>query len=208
MLSLQAVHKAYGAHSVLRIPSFHFAPGLHWIKGTNGSGKTTLFKLMAGMLAFEGDVMHQATSLKKQPVAFRKLISYAPAEPMYPAYLSGHQLIDFVRRVRHASKEQTHQLLNVFQAADYAHQPVGGYSSGMLKKISLVMALTGDTSVLLLDEPFVTLDVATVQHVYALMAERLRSGATLLVSTHQPWQPFEGMEVKQVALVDKNLYAE
>lgn len=208
MLSLQAVHKAYGAHEVLRIPSFHFAPGLHWIKGANGSGKTTLFKLMAGILAFEGDVIYQTTSIKKHPVAFRRLISYAPAEPMYPAYLSGHQLIDFVRRVRNAGREQTNALLNAFQARDYAHQPVEGYSSGMLKKISLVMALAGDTPVLLLDEPFVTLDVAAVQHVYALMTERLRHGATILVSTHQPLQALEGLETKQVALVDKNLCAE
>ena len=48
MLSLNNLQKSYGGKSVLNIPSFFFAPGIHWLQGKNGAGKSTLASVLAG----------------------------------------------------------------------------------------------------------------------------------------------------------------
>jgi ABC-2 type transport system ATP-binding protein len=205
MLSLQKVSKKYQTETVLSIDQFQFEKGLYWIKGVNGAGKTTLFKVMSGILSFEGDVIFNNLSLKNNPVDFRQKVSYAPAEPIYPPYLTGFQLLRFMQRIRSANHQQLSELQSLFNTQEYSNQQIETYSSGMLKKISLIMAFLGNCPILLLDEPFITLDTASVRHLYSLISARLHTGAIVLISTHQPLEIVENFSCRTVAIQEKTL---
>jgi len=65
------------------------------LKGGNGTGKSTLFRIISGQIPFKGEVQLNGISLRKEPIKFRSKISFAEAEPQYPLFIKGKELIDF-----------------------------------------------------------------------------------------------------------------
>ncbi|XHR97680.1 ATP-binding cassette domain-containing protein [Mucilaginibacter sp. UC70_90] len=57
MLQFQNFTKSYGNYPALKIENLSLETGIYWIKGVNGSGKSTLLKSIAGILAFDGDIL-------------------------------------------------------------------------------------------------------------------------------------------------------
>jgi ABC-2 type transport system ATP-binding protein len=55
----------------------------------------------------------------------------------------------------------------------------------MLKKTSLVLAFLGNPTLMMLDEPLITIDERAVDQLYALIQEKLAEGVTFLLSSHQ-----------------------
>src|SRR5687767_7459490 len=94
MLEFTEFQKSYHSLTVLRIDTLFIKPGIFWIKGVNGSGKTTLLKAIAGIISFDGDIiLDRSISLKKQPIAYRRLVNFAEAEPVFPEFLTGMEMI-------------------------------------------------------------------------------------------------------------------
>jgi ABC-2 type transport system ATP-binding protein len=186
MIQLTEIKKKFGNHLVLDIPSFALDNGIYWIRGLNGSGKTTLLKILSGIIPFQGDVRIDGTSLKKKPVAYRRLISFAEAEPLYPGYLTGWDIVELFASVRKEKKEIVEELLGLFQVHYYVRTPIGTYSSGMLKKLSLVLAFIGKPSLIMLDEPLVTLDSENIPRIYDLIKNyQQQFGTSFLITSHQ-----------------------
>src|ERR1700744_3718215 len=154
MLHFVKFQKFYGNFPALTIDELTITPGIYWIKGVNGSGKSTLLKSIAGMLAFNGDVLlNGAISIKKQPVAYRKLVNFAEAEPLFPEFLTGMEMIKLFASAKEAPAGQEEQFIGSMRMQNYIDRPIGTYSSGMLKKLSLVLAFLGKPKLILLDEP-------------------------------------------------------
>ena len=185
LLTLHNFQKSYGDHPILTIPDWQLPPGIHWLKGPNGAGKTTLFRSIAGMLPHEGSVMLNNLDSRRDVVAYRLKVNYAEAEPTFPPFLTAHELIRWVADAKQAPTGQAESLIDAFGVGTYQHTPVGTYSSGMLKKTSLIMAFLGQPMLILLDEPLVTLDVAATQTVAQLIDEAHQRGVNFLLSSHQ-----------------------
>lgn len=185
MFQLNQVLKKYDQHTILQIPTLAIGPGLHWLKGTNGSGKSTFMKMISGMIPFEGEITLNGIDLKKNPVLYKRQLSYAEAEPLYPEFLTGADLIAFYNTLRKADEKESHELIARFGITEYYKNPIGTYSSGMAKKLSLVLAFIGKTTFILLDEPFVTLDVATVQTLLTTIKEFQQQGCQFIFTSHQ-----------------------
>ena len=187
MLQLTNFSKFYRGRAVLRIDSFAFSPGTYWIQGANGSGKSTLLKAIAGITPFEGDILLAGQlSVKNQAVAYRRLVNFAEAEPVFPAFLTGRELIDLFRTAKNGPPRQEDFYLESLHMTSYVHEPVGTYSSGMLKKLSLVLAFLGQPTCIVLDEPLTTLDAAAVPVLCAWMArQHAQQGTSFLLSSHQ-----------------------
>jgi ABC-2 type transport system ATP-binding protein len=183
MLYIKEIKKSFGSFEVLDIPSLQLDAGNYWIKGVNGSGKSTFFKILAGLLPFKGDiVLNNNISIIKNPVRYRQLVNHAPAEPVYPSFVSGQQLIDFFTRVKGSSPEQVKTLKEMLSIDNYINNPTGSYSSGMLKKLSLLLAFIGNPEWILLDEPFTTLDTLTQAALQQLIREK--NDTSFILTSH------------------------
>ena len=186
MLAIRRFQKAYHSRVILTIPELNFAPGIHWIQGRNGSGKTTFFKSVAGMLPFEGQiVLNGRFDCTRQAVPYRMRVNYGEAEPTFPDFLTANDLIQWVATAKKAPLGQADTLIDTFAIREFMKTPVGTYSSGMLKKTSLVLAFLGQPQLILLDEPLITLDVATTQTVARLIQTLSGQGVSFLLSSHQ-----------------------
>ena len=186
MLEILQVQKWYGDRPVLSIPSLQLPEGIYWLRGSNGSGKTTFLRMIAGLLPFRGDIVIKAISLRRQPVDYRRSVSWADAEPLYPDFLKGRDLVAFYREVRRASAQQVDELTDLFQVRSYLPAPIGTYSSGMVKRLSLVLAFIGHPVLITLDEPLVTLDQDSIPLLYDLITRSYREyNTSFLISSHQ-----------------------
>ncbi|EHQ30875.1 ABC transporter ATP-binding protein [Mucilaginibacter paludis] len=207
MLQFVNFKKSYGNYPALQVPDLEIKDGIYWIKGVNGSGKSTLLKSIAGILAFNGDILLNGDiSIKKQPVAFRKLVNFAEAEPLFPEFLTGGEMIRLFADAKDASPGQEREYIESMGIQTYMDRPIGTYSSGMLKKLSLVLAFLGKPKLILLDEPLITIDTAALKILYSWMADGYRkAGTTFLLTSHQALDPLELPEAKELLVENQTL---
>lgn len=197
MLQINKFKKTYNSRVVLQVDSFLVTPGIYWIRGTNGSGKSTLLRTIAGLTSFEGDIiLAEKLNIRKQPVAYRSAVNFAEAEPIFPAFLTGTELIELFKSAKNAPAHQEDFYVESMAMTAYLKEPVSTYSSGMLKKLSLVLAFLGRPTCILLDEPLTTLDVESIPVLYSWIARQHQQQQTsFLLSSHQA---FEGDELPAV----------
>lgn len=184
MLELTALQKSFNSRAILDLPSLRLQPGLYWLKGANGSGKSTLLKILAGLLPFRGEVCVNGISQGGQPAAYRQLINHSPAEPVFPAFISGDELVGFFASIKKSTPQQISQIKAALDIGAYTANPTGSYSSGMLKKLSLLLAFLGQPQWILLDEPFTTLDTVAQQNLHALIRQRYEAGTSFILTSH------------------------
>jgi len=202
MLTLTNFRKEYAGFLAIEIPKLHFEKGIYWIKGANGSGKSTLFKSIAGLQPYAGSiVLNGQIDQMKSPVAYRKLVNYAEAEPLYPSYLTGNDLLMFVAEMKNASPEQVTELVQVFEIESFIKNATGSYSSGMLKKLSLVLGFLGNPDLIILDEPLITLDLVATEKIAILIQKYATNGVGFLISSHQS-KEMDSLAVKAQYLVE------
>jgi ABC-2 type transport system ATP-binding protein len=207
VLEINQLRQQYGEREILSVPSFGIEKGIYWIQGENGAGKSTLFRTLAGMLPFEGSVkLDGRYDLKKDPVEYRLRLNLGEAEPLYPSFLTPADLIAFVAEAQRAPRGQSERLIEVF-GINYLSNPFGSCSSGMVKKVSLLLAFLGDPSLIILDEPLITIDREAREALFGLIREYHRNGVTFMLSSHQPFEQ-EGLHVSQsFRLKNKTLVA-
>ena len=207
MLELSNIQKWYGSHHIFSIDELKLPKGVYWLKGANGAGKSTLLKLLAGLIPFKGDVfIEEKISIRKDPVHYRLLLNHAEAEPVYPSFLTGTELIEFVRNIKKGTKEQVNEIRQVLGIDDYLQNPTGSYSSGMLKKLSLLLAFTGNPSWILLDEPLTTLDQSSQKALCQLiMQQRQQKNISFIITSHHDIENNDIHFDKTFLLKDKQL---
>jgi ABC-2 type transport system ATP-binding protein len=187
MLRFVEFKKIYGDYPALAINDLNITPGIYWIKGVNGSGKSTMLKSVAGVLSFKGDILlDDVISIKKNPVQYRKLVNFAEAEPLFPEFLTGMEMIKLFASAKDAPAGQEQYFIDSMKMLNYVDRPIGTYSSGMLKKLSLVLAFLGKPKFILLDEPLITIDVESLKVLYSWIArEHRENGVSFMLSSHQ-----------------------
>ena len=188
MLRIIEFKKYYGDQLALQIPDLLVPEGIHWFKGGNGAGKSTLFKSLAGIIPFQGEVFLHNINLRKDAVAYRMKVNYAEAEPIFPPFLNGQDLIRFVREAKKAPEGQEESLVQQLKMESYIGNNISTYSSGMLKKVSLVMAFLGNPHLIILDEPLITIDKEAAAAILQLIQEYAKRGTSFLLSSHQDFE--------------------
>lgn len=197
MLSLSGFVKKYPSGFEVAIDHLELTRGIHLILGGNGSGKSTLLKALAGIHPAKGEVLLGGTSLKSQPLEYRRKIGFSAAEPMFPEYLNLHDLISVVAKAKQSAATEISELKRILDLEDFLTFPIGGYSSGMLKKSSLLLAFMGNPELVILDEPFTTIDSKTQAQLVQLIGQRAKQGTSFLITSHQSG-PVELLPVSSV----------
>jgi ABC-2 type transport system ATP-binding protein len=203
MLQLLNYKKIYGTVPVLQVPEFNLEAGVYWLQGANGSGKTTLLKSIAGLIPFEGSISVAGVSLRKQRRLYTQKVSFAEAEPVFPLFLTGQELIAFYQNTKGGTHYEVGKIAGALGIAPFLRNQVGSYSSGMMKKLSLLLSLMGKPSLVLLDEPFITLDVKSVSELQSLIENSASEGTSFLISSHQELGvslPFFTLQIDQQTL--------
>jgi ABC-2 type transport system ATP-binding protein len=205
MLLFDHVYKTYDQQPVLEISHLKLERNIYWIQGINGSGKTTFLSMLAGLIPFKGDILLDGINLRQNPLSYRRLVNFAEAEPLYPDFITGIELVSFYQDIRKAATIQMDMLINLFKMHHFLKLPIGTYSSGMVKKLSLLLAFIGKPSLILLDEPLATLDEGSIHVLPELISAYNKEFKTCFIfSSHQPFKTYS-LAINKILITDQSL---
>ncbi|EIL92560.1 ABC transporter-like protein [Rhodanobacter fulvus Jip2] len=152
--------------------------------GHNGAGKSTLIKLILGLIAPSGGRIEVLGQSPWRAHALRRRIGYLPESATFYASLTGRELLDYLARLKQASRTQVTTLLERVGLAHAADRRIGTYSKGMRQRLGLAQALLGSPELVLLDEPTTGLDPQATRELYRIVGELRADGRCVLVSSH------------------------
>jgi ABC-2 type transport system ATP-binding protein len=157
--------------------------------GPNGAGKTTTLRMVAGLLRPDaGSVAIFGIDALQDPVAAKQIMAWVSDEPMIYDKLTPLEYLEFVAGLwgidPKASQASAHQLLVSLGLAAHLHERCEGFSKGMRQKVALAGALVHEPRLIILDEPLTGLDAVSARHVKSLLADRVRAGCTIIMTTH------------------------
>lgn len=159
--------------------------------GHNGAGKSTLIKTIVGtMEKFEGKiVIADEFDQDESFLEYKKHLSYIPEEPMLLSELTvmqHFQLYGLSYEIEEQElKEKLKRLVTGFQLEDKLNEYPEALSKGMRQKVQAICALLPDVPLILIDEPFMGLDIYSVDFLEQLMLEKKEAGTAILLTTHQ-----------------------
>ena len=171
----------YGGGPLIGPLDLALGPGLHRLLGANGSGKSTLLRCLSGSLDPAGGRVRVQGRDPVREVATRQLIGHAPYPDDLPDFLSVGRCLQALAAFRRCPGWRGEALAEALELP--LGLRIGAGSAGQRRKAGLLAALVGDPPVLLLDEPWSALDVASTRVVVAWM-ESFRQERTVLFTTH------------------------
>lgn len=156
--------------------------------GPNGAGKTTSVRIITTLLRpDEGQCMVNGIDVLRHPDQVRRIIGVSGQYAAVDEYLTGHENLEMIGRLYHLGKRKARaraeELLERFNLTDSARRPVKGYSGGMRRRLDLAGALVISPPIIVLDEPTTGLDPRSRLGMWDVISERVRAGATLLLTT-------------------------
>lgn len=157
--------------------------------GPNGAGKTTTLRMLATLIRPDsGDAWMDGASIVTQPELVRRKIGFLTSELKLEDFFTPNQLFQFFGELHQMSRQQIEQrrveLFERFGIGAFAEVKVANLSTGMKQKVSIVISILHDPSIIIFDEPTNGLDVLTAKTVTDFLLELRTQGRTVIVSTH------------------------
>lgn len=188
MILADSLVKEYGGVRALGPVSFTLQRGgCLAVLGPNGAGKSTMLKLLSTLQAPSAGTLYiDGMNAAEHGRHIRQKIGYISHHRMVYAHLSAQENLMFFARLydaSQASEDRCMQLLETVGLYHRAHDLVGGFSRGMLQRLSIARALVTQAELLLLDEPYSALDLAARISLRELL-ETLRGKVSMVMVTH------------------------
>jgi iron(III) transport system ATP-binding protein len=182
-----------GSEAVLRDISLSVADGrVLSLLGPSGIGKTTLLKIVCGLLPpDEGDVLLDGESILSVPVERRGAVLMFQEACLFP-HMTVMENIAFGPRMRSASRAEQQraaaEMLALVEMEEYSYKMPRELSGGQRQRVALARALAVRPRLLLLDEPFSSLDTRLRLSMRAFtLSLQKKTGVTTLLVTHD-WE--------------------
>jgi ABC-type multidrug transport system ATPase subunit len=187
---LTGLTKQFGRFAALRNVSAEFAEGkLYVILGENGAGKSTMLRAIAGLLRpTSGSVSIFGAKYSGEDSGrwiLGQLGYMAHPSLLYDEMSAMENLIYSARLYGINDDARCAAAITLVGLDPKLNRPVGQYSQGMRQRTSLARALLHDPRLLLLDEPFSNVDVASARGMVQLLIRMRDAGKTIFVVTHQ-----------------------
>ena len=182
---------AYGSRWLFEGYSAQAGAGVTWVQGANGSGKSTLLRLLAGALvprhgSFELAGCRYAAGDRVAPLAWRQQAFWCLSDPPPTPWLTIAECIGFVGGTYPGlDPERVGEQVDALGLEKALAAPLREASLGQQRKTLLALALALPVKLLLLDEPFNALDVASARHLSdTITARAAQGGQVILLTSH------------------------
>ena len=190
VLSITGLTKKFGSTIAvggldLDVPKGSF----YGIVGPNGAGKTTTLSMVTGLLRPDGGsitVLDQ--DVWRDPAAAKRLIGVLPDRLRVFDRLTGRQLLHYAGTLRGLDSatvsRRSDDLATAFGLEEALGRLVSDYSAGMTKKIALACSMIHSPRLLVLDEPFESVDPVSAANVVEILEKYVSGGGTVVLSSH------------------------
>jgi len=189
-LELRGVVKTYrGEPAVAGIDLSVPAGSFYGLVGPNGAGKTTTLSMIAGLVrADRGEIRVFDVDARKDPRAAKRLMGVLPDRMRTFDRLTGKQLLHYIGALRGLPganvRERAAELAEAFDLVSALGRAVSDYSTGMTKKLMLACAMIHAPRLLVLDEPFESVDPVSAQRLLGVLRTYVDRGGTVILSGH------------------------
>ena len=174
----------YGSTIALEDVSVKIGEGLTLITGPNGSGKTTLLRVLAGIRRpNRGKVFVRGVDIYSHIFPVNKSVNGLVGDEMLPYWLTGMEYMKYVANLTKTNTDRMIELARKLDLTQYLRKRTWELSSGNKKKLLLVIALSVESDILVIDEPFATLDPKTVRKVASMIVAESKK-RPVIVATH------------------------
>ena len=182
VLTCKTLSKKYGKKPALSGVSLNVESGhIVGLLGPNGSGKTTLIKLANGLLTADDGTITVCGMLPGKGT--HALVSYLPERAVLPEWMSVTQILDFYADFyadfRRDAAEEMIQHLGID-----LKQRIRQMSKGTREKVQLIMVMSRQAKLYLLDEPIGGVDPATRDYILSTIISNYNPEAAVVISTH------------------------
>lgn len=185
-ISLQNVTKTFGHTNVIDSVSMELTSGhVYGFHGINGCGKTMLMRLIAGLIyptagsiLVDGNVMSGENSF---PPSMGLLIE----NPAFLNSYSGYQNLEMLASL--SGKCQRNEVLTTLERvglSQHRDKKYRTYSLGMRQRLGIACAIMEQPELILLDEPFISLDEQAVEQVTQIIQQEKERGALIILACH------------------------
>lgn len=184
MIDVEGLTIHFGKTPILWDLTFHIPKKLLvGILGPNGAGKSTLLKSILGIIKpFSGTV---SFSGKVAYVPQRESIDWDfPITALEVVMMGRYGKLGLFRRLRKADREAALSILDLVGMRPYADRQISQLSGGQQQRLFIARALLEDADLLLLDEPFAGVDLATEKAIMEILRKEKEKGKTILIVHH------------------------
>ena len=182
MIEVRNLTKKYGDHLAVNDLSFTIEKGkIYGLLGPNGSGKTTLIKLCNGLLTpSSGELLIDG---KKPSRATKAIVSYLPDRNTLPGWMTITQALDYYGDFYADFRRGVAETMLMNLGLDRT-QKIKTLSKGMREKTQLILTMSRDAKLYLLDEPIGGVDPATRDYILRTIISNYSEDAAVVISTH------------------------
>ena len=175
LVECKGLKKSYGKIPVIKELDLSLERGrIIGILGPNGSGKTTLIKILAGEVTISG---------KSIGIETKKIVSYLPERTYFSPNMRVKDTInffeDFYEDFRRDRAEQMLESLNISK-----NSKIKQLSKGTREKVQLVLVMSREAEVYLLDEPMGGVDPAARDYILKTILTNYNENASVIITTH------------------------
>lgn len=182
LLECKHLCKSYGSKSVLKDINLTIPRGkIVGLLGRNGQGKTTLIKLMNDLLTpTSGEVLVNG---KHIGVESKKIISYLPERTYLDKTMTLNDVVKYFKEFY--DNFDSKKAFKLFNDLDLdINQKLSSMSKGMQEKVQLVLVMSREADLYILDEPLGGVDPATRDYILDTILTNFNDGASIIISTH------------------------
>lgn len=189
-VSIRGLMKRFGDNTAVNGLSLDIPVGsFYGLVGPNGAGKTTTLNMVTGLLKPDGGMaVILGNDVWTDVNAAKRVIGVMPQPEQIFDRLTGLQLLVYCGMLRGMPRAQAMQragdLLRAFDLTAAENIMVADYSAGMTKKICLACAMIHSPRILVLDEPFESVDPVSSANLKDILIEYVATGGTVIISSH------------------------
>ena len=155
------------------------------VEGRNGSGKTSLLRIITGLkMAEEGEILWCGESIAKRGADYYEQVSYIGHHDGVKRDLTCLENLRLVQAMGKPSGIDLDLALERVNLYQYGDTPVSNLSAGQKRRLALARLIVTDSKIWILDEPFTSLDKASMGLFQSMFEEHLQTGGLIVMTSH------------------------